>query len=507
MDHDPGETELRFATTAAALRRLPRCVARVAREVSPARTDRLLSVYWDTADLRLHAAGLALRLRRTADSGGWIQTLKAPTQDPHTRSEFAGPVPRARPDLRLAARLGWRHGPELALDAADLRPLFETRVARTVRVATFHDGTKAEIAVDRGEVCVRREASKRAPILEIELELLEGSVVNLYDLASRVVRDLPSTMLLFASKSDRGYALLSHAPPPARRARPIAIAGSASPALVASRAAAESLVHVQANIECAKDARDPEGVHQMRVGLRRLRVAGAITGMFPDDLDAGLDWLRSLLADARDLDVFATETWPAFRESHPGIDVLAAGFEATLAKRRAAAHRTLRRALQSRRFQVLMLGLGQAIASARDDVPVAARHSGKRSPRRLLHKRARRTLEDGRAIAQMTAGERHRVRIDLRKLRYLAEFFAGLYTPRAAARYIKQVAALQTVLGDLNDLAVSARVFRSLAADVPARERRVLAEVWKHQRSKRGAPLERSLAREWCAFAKAKPFW
>ncbi|HEX6136242.1 MAG TPA: CYTH and CHAD domain-containing protein [Casimicrobiaceae bacterium] len=505
MTRNAQEIELRLATTAAALRRLPRCAALTSLDVSTPATHRLLSVYWDTPDLRLHASGLALRLRRT-DNGAWVQTLKAQTRVPHTRDEFEGPVAGERPDLRLAERLGWRDANPL--EDAVLQPMFRTRVARTLRSVRFGDGTLAEIAIDRGDIAIGDEPSTRAPIREIELELVEGSACRLYELAYRLVRELPPTRLSFPSKAERGYELLAHASPAPRRARTIDVAAKSPPALVAFRASAEGLLHVEGNAECARAGRDPEGVHQMRVGIRRLRVAGAIARAFPERLDAELKWLARLLGETRDLDVFATQTWPDVRKALGDRAAETTDFEAAVAQRRDASQRNLRRALDGRRFQLLMLAAGWAVATQREELAQPSRrHATKRSPRRLLARRAKRTLDDGRAIDRMTERERHRLRIDLRKLRYLAEFFAGLYPQRRARRYLRRIAAVQAELGALNDLAVTGSIVRSIASAGPAEQRRLVGGLWRRHASAQKPMLERRLAASWKKLAAATPFW
>ena len=506
MARDTQEIELRLVTSSAALRRVPRCAALGSLDVYAVATRRLLSVYWDTADLRFHVARLALRLRRT-DGGAWVQTLKSETREPHTRDEFEGPVAGARPDLRVAEHLGWRDAKLFAADAV-LQPVFRTRVVRTLRHVGFGDGSVAELAIDRGDLSIGDRQSARVPIHEIEIELVEGSACRLYELAYGLVRELPSTRLMFASKAERGYELITHASPAPRRAQAIDVVAKSPAALVAFRAAAEGLVHVQGNAECARAGHDPEGVHQMRVGLRRLRVAGAIARTFPEELDAELKWLARTLGETRDLDVFATQTWPEIRKGLGDRAAEARDFETAIAQRRTASQRSLRRALDGRRFQLLMLAAGWAVAAQREELAKSSRgRAPKRSPRRLLARRAKRTLDDGHAIASMTQRERHQLRIDLRKLRYLAEFFAGLYPQRAARRYLRRIAAVQTELGALNDLAVTGSIVRSIASAGPAGQRRLVSGLWRRHASTHKPILERRLAVSWKKFVATEPFW
>ena len=64
-----GEIELKLQVPQGALPAVEQAVA-----VGQARRQRLQAVYFDTADRRLGAAGLALRLRK--EGRRWVQTLK-----------------------------------------------------------------------------------------------------------------------------------------------------------------------------------------------------------------------------------------------------------------------------------------------------------------------------------------------------------------------------------------------------------------------------------------------
>ena len=510
MSRKPEEIELRLATTDAAMRRLPNLAALASLTVSSAETRDVLSVYWDTPKFHLHDSRLALRLRRTGN-GGWIQTLKAETQVPQTRAEYEGPVSGTRPDLELAHRQGWPRDADLVTLEHQLRPIFRTRVKRTVRTLRFDDGTVAELALDRGELSV--ESARTAPerISEIEIELVTGNACRLYELALRLITDLSSTRVLFASKSQRGYELLAATPPPARRARAIHIPRKSTAALVAYRATAESLVHVQSNSEGARAGNDAEAVHQMRVGVRRLRATAAIArkaGLpsFSDKMRGELKWLWQLLGEARDWDVFETETWPDVKRKARNEAASATAFEAAVSALRDTSHRALRRALDGRRFQGIVLALGWINTLQREEMSRdAGKRSSKQLARQLLSRRAKRIQNVD--IAGLSSEERHRLRIDAKKLRYLAEFVAGRYPARSTGRYLRRLAAVQTSLGALNDIAVTGKRIQVAASSLPLAERSSVAENWKRYATGRVPMLEAQFVEQWKKFAKARPFW
>ena len=505
------EIEIRLATTDAAIRRLRNSSVLASLAVSSARTSRLTSVYWDTPALDLRASRLALRLRRN-DHCGWIQALKAETQDPQSRKEYEGAVSGARPELGLAHRLGWKRDERLLALDNELKPIFCTRVMRTMRTVRFDDGTVAELSVDRGELSADLAQSKPERILEIEIELVAGSALRLYELACQLVRELPSTRVLFASKARRGYELLTSAPTPPRRAMEIDIPRKSTAALVAFRAAAESLVQVQNNVESARSGNDPEGVHQMRIGVRRLRVTDAIAreaglSSFSDKLGEELKWLWRLLGESRDWDVFQMETWPAVERAACNGAATPSAFDASVSAFREASHRKLRRALDGRRFQVIVLALGWLNTLQREEIASARRHTSKHVARQLLSSRAKRMSGHGADIGRLADDQRHQLRIDAKKLRYLAEFFSGLYPSQATRRYLRRLAAVQSALGDLNDTAVTGQIVRSATAAAPAGERGLVIDMWVGYASASEATLRDQLVERWNTFTNTRPFW
>jgi inorganic triphosphatase YgiF len=505
------ETELRLATSASAAAKLWKSAALRSFDGSIPRARRLVSVYWDTPDFQLRDSGLALRVRRT-DAGGWIQTLKTASRDVDTRREYEGPLNGMQPDLQLARRHGWRGDASVLAIAQKLRPIFSTRIVRTARDVRFDDGTVAELALDRGEITLgRRQPAIRERVLEIEIELMTGRASRLYELAHRLVAELPSTRLLPTSKSARGYRLLTGSPMPARHAHDVEIPRKSSASMIGCRALAESLAHVQENVERVRLTADPEGVHQMRVGVRRLRVAAGIgreAGLpaLSDKLVDELRWVWKLLGNSRDADVFATETWPQIKREAGDGTAPTAGFEANVATLRNATHRDLRRALGSRRFQFIMLSLGWIATLQREALAAHGRKSAgpKHLSRRMLSRRAKRIVDVD--IDHLTDERRHRVRIDAKKLRYLAEFVAPLYARRDTRRYLRRLAAVQTALGGLNDL-IAMEAWTNSAAPLTESERRLVMRMCTEYAAAHVTLLNRQFATAWRKFGKVAPFW
>ena len=188
--------------------------------------------------------------------------------------------------------------------------MFTTEFDRTARMLSFPDGTAAELALDRGDIRAGRRA---APISEAEIELKTGDAIRLFEVARELAQDVP-LRLGHASKAERGYALA--------RARAGAAEGAQHSArrtpLGRCRAPphrSACIAQMQANEEGLLKGKDPEYLHQLRVGLRRLRAASrarrsrrgkqALAAVAEE-----LRWLQNTLGPARDWDVFMSETFP-----------------------------------------------------------------------------------------------------------------------------------------------------------------------------------------------------
>src|SRR5262245_11481213 len=171
--------------------------------VGAAATKELRTVYFDTPEHDLHAAGLSLRLRR--QDGGWQQTVKV---DQHVEGGMSNPielqafVEDERPDIRKISDKKIRRAVEKALTDTSLRPVFETVVQRTTRNIKVQD-SEIELAVDDGEV---RAGKERQHLHEAELELKAGSAEGLL-IAAEKLSGGHELELSSNSKAERGYRL------------------------------------------------------------------------------------------------------------------------------------------------------------------------------------------------------------------------------------------------------------------------------------------------------------
>jgi len=254
--------------------------------------ERLHTRYYDTPACVLAGAGVALRIRRAGEA--WIQTLKGGGRSAgglHERFEREWRL--AQPELDLAVLADTPYA-QLFADAAlraSLQPVFETEFERTALQLRFPDGTRAELALDRGEV---RAGGKSEPISEIEIELIEGDADRLYELALALCERLP-VRLGHVSKAERGNALASgRVRPPARFDARLEADMTAAQAL--GRLGLACLVQLQANEEGVLAGADAQYLHQYRLALRRLRRVMALFRFVVPHSVHGAPVLRRLAA-------------------------------------------------------------------------------------------------------------------------------------------------------------------------------------------------------------------
>ncbi len=251
----------------------------VAREVAgraPPPALRLQAAYFDTPDRRLAQAGLALRLRR--EGPRWVQTLKGAAVDGLTRLEHNAPRAgrgAALPALDLSLHAGTPAGERLAqvLGAEEreaLQCLFRTDIRRVHRRVRTRLGT-VELAFDSGELVA---GDARLPVSELEIELVSGSPLAVMATARRWI-DRHGLWLDTRSKAERGDLLARGlARAPERKAQPASLKPRQN--LDAARRSVLASCFDQVSVNASQVAAGDFGaehVHQLRVGLRRLRTA------------------------------------------------------------------------------------------------------------------------------------------------------------------------------------------------------------------------------------------
>lgn len=467
--------------------------------------DDLAAVYFDTPDQRLAGTGFGLRVRRSGK--GRVQTLKAAATVEGGRSEWEWPVTGDQPDPALLAGTPGALG-----DGEALVPVFAVWVERLTR-RVEHQGADIELALDRGEVIA---GDRTTPVLELELELKAGTPAALFDLARGLMETAP-LRLSTVSKAERGYRLA--AGDGALRPRHVSpdLETDAAAGRVFQAVATAGLAHLAAGAESLRSTPGPEGVHQVRVAVRRLRAhmstfGPVIAGAGADDIKARLKWLARELDEARDLDVFIADVWRPAAAAHHDLTGMAA-FGRALLSGQTRAYGRVAAAIDSAAFRRLMLD-ATAWAQLGDWTTAEANAPRRDSPARdfvshRLDRRRRRILKAGRRLADLDRADRHRVRIQAKILRYAVEDLGALFTdhPRRRERLTAALKALQDSLGALNDLGFSATLARDVALAARAEEAALAAGWLTGERSTQEAALLKAARADIRAFARARGFW
>jgi inorganic triphosphatase YgiF len=467
------------------------------------------SVYFDTPDGRLRGCGLGLRVRDTGR--GFVQTVKREQGGAVVRGEWETRIQGQ--ELDTGALAATPVAEVLDGEIKTLAPVFTTTVERRAR-ARRKGGSVIEVAFDRGEVST---GERQAAVQELELELKKGDPAVLFELARKLAADV-DIRISFESKAEQGYRLAEETSlEPRHGANP-----PLEPGLPAGRAfqriAQACLQHACSNAALLRTLPRPEAVHQMRVGLRRLRAAFKAFEPLSTDherprIDAELKWLAQALDAARDLDVFIHEAFtPAAAESDdPQFAEL--GRQLLQAQTRAYDHAL--EAVQSRRCWLALLDAAAWIETgpwSRSQDPVIAEL--RERPIELLARDAldhlrqviRRRARPG--LRRLDPVSRHKLRIRAKRLRYAVEFFEPLFPGRRATHraFLARLKSLQDQLGALNDLAMSReRLLPALAAappDVAFAAGRIVG-----RRECGEAKLLRRADRDFQAFGDCRPFW
>lgn len=478
--------------------------------ISDEERQHLISTYFDTPHhaLRRSAAALCIRENGLARE----QTLTARVEGPAGPRKFAEwtvPIDSMSPDLRLIGNPSIRKRFTARGYEKRLRPIFTAEVERrTWRLKTR--GAEVELAIDQGAIRGRRRNGKAVsePISEADLELISGDPARMLEIAIRL-NELAGLQRGHRTKSQRGYSLIQPSLRPAPfKAEKVLLdadmtAGEAFRAIVTS-----TLQHLFENEEPALRG-DPEGIHQVRVTIRRLRVAmRAFKRILPYDgrkaFKGEFRWLQQWMSPPRDWHVFLHETLPLVatgREDSPEIGHL----RRIAREQRLRASREAAKRLASKRYTRLILHFEHWLAGlpdARDgggfDQPLAL------FAEKALGKAYRNLMPEHRTLSRLSGAELHAMRIAGKKARYTAEFFRSLYPYPETQRYLELLTWIQDRLGEVNDATTARQVLTTVnARRIPLESERRVRE-WSE---KRVVQCARAAQSPWRRFVNMTPFW
>lgn len=502
------ETELKLALPAKALRKL---LAHPLLGKGTATRQRLRNIYYDTPDLSLMGARIAVRERfvgrqclltvKTAGTSQGGLSQRGEWEGPARSGQFA--FIELVTDMELAQRLcglAWQ-----------FIPVFETNFVRHLWTVHF-DNAEIEVALDEGEVITGgpgRSGKSKAltePIRELELELKSGAPSALFRLALTLMGDDIPLWTEDRSKAARGLALYTGKKAQPGKAALVPTRGDSDSLGAFCGLALQEMAQLSANCQGlrahAADGQlpDPEYVHQIRVSIRRLRTS---LGLFADALpkrtrQAADDWRHAwgeaagFLGQAREWDVLVTE-WMPLWQAHEALQQLSEIDLTALTnwthQQRLASLDQAKAFLDTPAFAQLTLGfllwLHELQAKPpKKSTPLSA-WAGKNIARQ--HRRLNRLVRKGLSEA---APERHVWRLKIKKLRYSIEQLRGAL-PKRQQRLLPLLAKAQTHLGMLNDLHVA----QSMLDAAPAAGRDALLQaIADHERTGLGGLPQMSKA-------------
>lgn len=442
------------------------------------------SIYFDTPDFYFRQHNCALHVRQ--EKTHWIQTLEQDSgaiRSFHEQSEWEGPVAGPCPDLKSLAALIVQNKKLIKLLKAPelkdrLEPVFETKVRRTVWHILTKDGDQIDLALDQGKI----EAGKsRCDINEVALQIKAGNPAALFRLAMDMQHNI-RFQVGNLSKAARGYELHAPASLKPQKNRPLSLVAAMRLTDAIESVVANCVEQVRSNEIGTVRSNDPEYVHQMRVGLRRLRLSLELfreITPYEKALKDNLEWAAAALGATRNWEVLAFDTLPMLFDNFPAEPELEALGKAALDmaakyRRRAAT------VIGSARYAKLLLQLGEWLervhagkytqTSQDHDTPKASDDSLRKFSSRALREYRRKLLQRGHGLKEKGPETVHRLRITAKKLRYGGDFFQSLpgrrnHPPAAVLN------ELLSALGRFHDLSVADALLRELAQAHPTAEK------------------------------------
>jgi inorganic triphosphatase YgiF len=462
------ELEIKFALTGEQYERLKLLARSPGVGAGDQITKQLRSVYYDTPDCRLQAAGFSLRIRQSGNT--WHQTVKTDIGVHGGVShpvEFEAQAKKQAIDLGLIDDLHVRRRLGKLIDGAKPIPMFETRVERVLQPLVSKNGAELELALDKGVI----KAGKRSlPICEAELELKNGNPVELLKAAERLFSG-ESFSPSAENKSTLGYRLLA-----GKDEEVLVPLKSPRPELKKRDTSGEALVkicdgavrQVLHNWQVVLSSDDPEGPHQMRVGLRRLRSALKVfRPLLRDEAFANFEKQFGALAGAvgelRDADVLRDDIVKPL-DAHHGPELALTTLTRLVDERSRQIRADVRSRLTGGEFASLRIRLALLPAMIADPADKKTRKKLDKSVRafsaKALERRWRRVVKRAKRIDELTEEERHALRKDLKALRYTSEFFWSLYPDCDVEAFVVQLQKLQELFGYLNDVAMARNLAR-----------------------------------------------
>lgn len=238
------------------------------------------------------------------------------------------------------------------------------------------------------------------------------------------------------------------------------------------------LGHIKRWRRKAIKGKDPEGVHQLRVSLRRMRSALKV---FSPVLNPGYRrrWRSELKSLAKELD--HVRDLDVFLETHYSTTKADSALESLLRKQKKQSQKKLAGQLRSKSFQKPCRKLKKQLKHkrwadrhCRNTSMLTTTLAGKQLQQRyevILQQKSTLKLEDETAL--------HQLRISIKQLRYGCELLAPVLKKKKNAAFIKAMKDLQDDLGLIHDASVQ----QAMLKDIPEAPRREFSQIAEASRN------------------------
>jgi CHAD domain-containing protein len=431
----------------------------------------LIASYFDTHDYRLARDGVALRLCSDGThSDAALESLPAAPATLSQRYIITQPLEEARIESLLAAAGPVAERARTVAAGTALQNLFDARTHREVFGVLRGEVHAAEIRLEDTRLSAGEHGPAQA-LQRVEVKLHDGGAEVLQPLVDALRETTvlePARLGTFeAGMRAAGLALAAPLAPAS-----ISIEPAMSAITVGQQLLRAQLATWRALEPAVRAGRDPEALHQLRVAGRRLIAVLRILEAAP--LSGALRLRRRVQAlvrrssAARDLDVQSLELRSVERSTAGQEPLPLLG---RLARQRAVKQVALVRLLDTAHTAQLFAAL-HALAEA--PPPRRRVQSAAAAAEASIRRRYRRTRQAARLVAQdASIVHCHRLRLEAKKLRYVAEPFATLYG-EPLERFVRRLQQLQSLLGCIND---AAHAIHTLESEGRRRRRGVPASV------------------------------
>jgi len=418
--------------------------------------------YFDTATYCLQQAKLAYRIRR--EGGQWVATIKGSGLSSgglHERQEWNVTVSDAQPDITVF------EGTDIGLDLIELvgnqrlEPIVMTKFERRTLDVIMPDGSQIEVAADQGTIVA---GARNSPILEVELELKSGKPSALLQLGGALAKEYP----LLPESDSKFYRGLLLAGLATMQPQQIVKCKMDKHQLV-DDGVQTILVQLIAEFFVAQQSfltnpTAPTHVHELRISLRRLR---SLLEFYEPVLDheqykyyqAELRKLGQMLGGLREIDV-AYITWQGCRcaQFSPLKRKISTGV--MLNKLRLLEAEKIVGTLYAGYATPFLLDLW-AMLTEKDGQEEAEHHLtvSEYSTSRLVSW-LKTVTKQGKIIDWTDRENVHRLRLQIKKIRYAAEVLEPLFCE--VSQLIVRLDTLQINLGLLSDATSTDNLLKKL---------------------------------------------